>query len=326
MTTTRHNWSYVSGLVSAQAERLLDDREITALLDIPDEEERRARLRASLLFAEGPPEGDPSDAVEAAFAACVEGIALASPNPAVADLFTAAADWEEFRAFAKSKMSDGDPTLRDTRDKDAGPLRFEAVWQDRAEDSRLEPFAAAAARIQAECPGEGDRAGWIDLVTDAYEAAALDRTAARLGAGGLACWIRTWTTLRAAVGFVRARRAQWETAPILEIWRSVGFDDSILADVAKGPENNWPAAFDKLGLPAAHDVLGGDSKDAAVRLAVAVDRRLSELASAANGIPFGPERVFAFLWQLRNEAINLRLALAAAKYGMPVARVEAELR
>jgi len=300
--------------------------EIMALLDIPDEEERRGRLRASLLFDGGPPEGDPSDAVEAAFAAFVERIALASPNAAIADLFTAAADWQEFRAFAKSKMLEGDSSVKDARGQETGPARFEAVWQDRAEDPRMTPFVDAAASIQADCPADGDRAGWIDLATDAHEAAALGRTAARLGGQDLARWIRTWAVLRAGVGFVRARQAGWEIGPILEIWQRVGFDDPALADVAKGSQDDWPAAFDKLGLPTAHAVLSGDSKDAVVRLAVAVDKRLSELASAADGIPFGPERVFAFLWRLRNEAINLRLTLAAAQYGMPAARVEAELR
>jgi len=304
----------------------MDAHEIMALLHIPGEEERRARLRASLLFDGGPPEGDPSDAIEAAFAAFVERIALASPNAAIADLFTAAADWEEFRAFAKSRMLDGDSPVKDTREKEAGPSRFEAVWQDRAEDPRMTPFVDAAARVQSDCPADGDRAGWIDVATDAYEAVALDRTATGLGGEDLARWIRTWTALRAGVGFVRAHQAGWEIAPILEIWRSVGFDDPVLADVVKSAESDWPAAFDKLGLPTAHAVLSGEPKDAAVRLAVAVDKRLSELASAADGIPFGPERVFAFLWRLRNEATNLRLALAAAKYGMPAARVEAELR
>ena len=241
-------------------------------------------------------------------------------------MFTASSDWEEFRAFAKSRILNGDSPVKEAREKETGPSRFEAVWQDRAEDTRLKPFVEAAARIQSDCPDDGDRAGWIDLATDAHEATALRRTASGLYGEDLAHWIRTWTALRAGVGFVRAHQAQWDIAPLLEIWRSVGFDDPALADVAKGPEADWPVAFDKLGLPRAHAVLGADSKDAAVRLAVAVDKRLSELASAADGIPFGPERVFAFLWRLRNEATNLRLALAAAKYGMPAARVEAELR
>ena len=40
MKKTQHNWSYVSGLVSAQSERLMAAHEIMGLLDIPSEEER----------------------------------------------------------------------------------------------------------------------------------------------------------------------------------------------------------------------------------------------------------------------------------------------
>ncbi len=63
-----------------------------------------------------------------------------------------------------------------------------------------------------------------------------------------------------------------------------------------------------------------------MELARRLDAYLTERVEEAVGFPFGPEPVFAFLWRLRNEAMNLRLAYAAVTSGMPVERLTEELR
>jgi hypothetical protein len=116
----------------------------------------------------------------------------------------------------------------------------------------------------------------------------------------------------------------WPASAFLADWQRFGFDDPALATLAEGERPEWPGALDRLGLPAAEDLLA--EAEPAVRLARRIDARLGELASAAGGIPFGPERVFAFLWALRMEALHLRLVLTAAAFGIPEDRVVGEWR
>jgi len=324
----RQSWTYVSGLVSAQWERLMERRDLLAFTGIDSPEERSARLRSSLLFADAPPGGNLVDEVEEAFCAYVQRIAAVSPDDRIADLFLLERDWEEFRRFAKSVMLQETEPRRELRDGGAAELSpVEAAWRGDVEEERFTPFAEAAGRIASDCPREGDRAGWIDHVADAYAAASLIRTAARLRAEDLLDWVRTWATLRAALALIRARRLSWDAAALWTHWQAAGFDDPALAELAAGAEAEWPSALDKLGMGTAGTALTDLTEpDMTVRLAQQIDDRVTQLASASSGIPFGPERVFAFLWALRSEALNLRLALTAAEFGIPEKRLASALR
>ena len=322
----RASWCYVCGLISAQWERLLGQRDFLGLMKMTAEEERRTRLRSSLLFAETPPDDRPEDQIESAFENLVRRIADISPDGRIADLFLLERDWRQFRKFAKSLMLEVTASAPGGEERKASEseTRFSSCWKGQVEDERARPFAEAAARITSELPRQGDHAGWIDHVVDAYESASLVRAAEGLESAELLDWIRAWVNLRAGLSLLRARRIGWEAEELLGRWRTVGFDDPALADMASGNEAAWPLALRKLGLPGAEAACAADA--AMVQLSREIDRRVSELASASSGMPFGPERVFAFLWALRAEAINLRLALAAAAFGVPEERVAGELR
>lgn len=318
----RQNWTYVSGLVSAQWDRFMGRREILAVLGAGSAEDRRTQLRASVLFPDVPLPGNLAEQVEDAFCSCVRGVAALAPDDRIADLFLLEHDWETFRAGAKLQVRGGGRSAQ-ARPADAPDAsRFDSCWRGNVEDERLMPFAEAARRITSGCPTEGDKAGWIDGLVDACEAASLMRAATGLGSDDLLDWIRTWANLRAGLSLIRARRMGWEAEPLLGHWQEAGFDDPALADLATGAESAWPSAMDRLGLPVAGGVLA--AQDATTRLATAIDNRLGQLASAALGIPFGPERVFAFLWAARAEALNLKLALSAAEFGIPEQRITAE--
>jgi len=321
----RAGWCYVCGLVSAQWERLLRGRQVLALLEADSAEEVATRLRASLLFAERPPGQSPVQEVPERFAKVVQYVALLSPDPRIGDLFLQGRRWEEFRRFAKEAVSETARPRGPRQEPERRPTSvYEACWSGEVEDERLRPFADAARTIRSELPAEGDRPGWIDRYLDACEAASLMRSAAALESEDLARWVRTWLDLRAALGLVRARRSGWDTAGVLGFWRRAGFDEPGLAELAAAREEDWPRLMRELGLPQAEGVAPGP--DFPARVERYIDERVAELASAASGMPFGPERVFAFLWALRCEAVNLRLVLTAAGYGIPPEAVREEVR
>lgn len=322
----RASWCYVCGLLSAQSERLMERRDFLSLLTAESGEERQARLRSSVLFAEMPPVDTSAEQVEEAFAATVRDVAAIAPDDRIADLFLLGRDWQRFREVAKSQVVRGDVggaepgQERPTEDEE----RFAPCWKGEVEDERLKPFAEAARKIASEVPAEGDVAGWVDQVADAHEAASLVEAARALESEVLLDWVRTWVRLRSALSLIRARRIGWKTDTILSHWKSAGFDDPALAKLAFGEESGWAAALRELGLPKAEDVLG--QPEPTVHLARRIDEWVSTLAAASSSMPFGPEPVFAFLWALRIEAINLRLALSAAAFGIPEGRLAEELR
>jgi len=320
----RASWCYVCGLIGAQWDRLMQVRDLLGLVKVESEEERRQRIRLSLLFGETAPVGNPMEQIEQAFRDVVCRTARISPDSRIGDLFLLGQDWHGFRRFAKSAMLEQSAVGAKQAEPAESDERFTMCWNDRIEDERDRPFAEAAEHIRSKLPAEGDRAGWIDAAMDAHEAASLVRAAASLESDALLNWVQTWMNLRGALSLIRARRTGWETAGLLAQWQAVGFDDPALAEVASENEAEWPIALGKLGLPTAAAVLA--EPEATVRLAREIENRVSVLASESTGMPFGPERVFAFLWALRAEAINLRLALSAATFGLPEDRVGQELR
>lgn len=319
-------WCFISGLVSAQSERLMDRRTLLGLLEADSPEELRGRLRASLLFTESPPSGNPLDDIEARLEEVVERIAALSPDDRIADLVLMSRRWEELRTFAKRKLQGASGTQPGKPAAKPGPADelLEAAWRGRVEDTRMKPFVEAAEEIQSASEQQEDVPGWVDRLVDAREAATLVAVAAELGGKALTDWVRTYANLCAGLALIRARRIGWEVEPFWEQWKAVGFDDPDLAELAGADETAWPRSLEKLGLPDAARVLS--APDPTVALARRMDDQLANLASAAKGMPFGPELVFAFLWALRSEAVNMKLVLAAAAFGIPEERVAAELR
>ena len=318
----RASWCYICGMISAQWDRLLDEHAFRELIKTDPEKERYQRLRSSLLFGETDLGDRPIGQIERAFADTVSRTAEMSPDNRIADLFLQELDWHDFRQFAKSVMLK--KTVAGQSEPAESDERFTLCWNGRPEDERDMAFAEAARHIAAELPAEGDRAGWIDAAVDAHEAAALLRSAACLDSEQVANWVRTWVNLRAGLSLIRARRIGWEVSDILLHWQSVGFDEPALADLASGRETEWPGALRNLGLSDTEAALA--KTETTLQLARLIDNCITTLASESKGIPFGPERVFAFLWALRLEAINLRLAISATAFGARLEGLAEELR
>ena len=314
----RAQWAFVSGEVNSLRERLLDERAALSLLQAGSLEERNARLRTSLLFSDAPPGPRPFDEVEGRFEALVNRIAGHAPDPRVGELFLIGPRWQTHRATARARF------IRKTASGTAENADFDAALRSEVTSTGMGPLVDAARRLTSEIPREGDLAGWIDRLMDPYEARASVQVAQALDSEMLLGWVRDTMTQRGALAILRARVNEWDAALFLSEWRAAGFDHPALTDLAHGDAALWPAAWRQLGLPNAAEALGRPG--AVVRLDKMIDDRLSAAVSAARGLPFGPEVVFAFLWALRMEAINLRLALAAAEAGIPERRISAEMR
>lgn len=315
----RAGWSYVSGHVSALADRLLDQRAVLAIAQSITAEELRARLRNSLLFSQTPPGERPLDEVERRFGEVARQIAEMSPAPRIAEMFLLEREWLAFRQFARGRL------LKKTAGARAGQAqdeRFEAALRGEAVEPSCAQFVEAGVAIAAALGNES--AADVDRLADPWEAAAVLRAARELESEMLTEWTATWARLRAALALIRARQNGWDVAPFRQAWRDAGFDQEALDDIARGGQSEWPAALERLGLPHAAQFTSGP--DMPVRLARAIDARITELTADAQGIAFGPEKVFAFLWALRMESLNLRVVLSAAEAGIPESRFAYELR
>lgn len=317
----RAAWNFVSGYVSALADRLMDQRTVMAVAQASTGEEIRSRLRASLLFSATPPGERPLDEVEQRFREMAHAVGALCPDPGVAEMFLLPHEWHAFRQMGRARLTK----------KAAGGLRgesgdaegFEAALRGDMGGVRALGFAQAGVRLAVEATGEAEPSV-VDRVSDPWEAACAVLAAQGLGSEELSRWAETWAGFRAALSLIRARLNGWEIEPYYEEWRAAGFTAEALNDIAFGAPSEWPSALGRLGLPGAGEALSGAAP--AVRLARRMDDRITELSRGASGVAFGPEKVFAFLWALKMEALNLRLMLSSVEAGIPPERVTDELR
>lgn len=321
----RGQWAYVSGLVSAFQDRLLDRRALLALRRPADAAELQTRLRQSLLFSDGGIGPQPAEQVTERFEAFVRQICDASPDGRIGDFFLLSREWQIYRDIAKRAVltdARGIGVASDIPTEEE--MRFLPLF--RRDKSALgdDPFSAATRHILSNLPQGEDRLGRLDLMVDAFEAAALRRSVAALGSDELSEWIGQWIRLKAAQTILRCRRHEWDCASFGEDWRAAGFDDVPLDGLLRGTTTDDVYLLSQLGLRDADSLL--NEPDFVVAMTRRVDDLLTRRLSEASGIPFGPERVFAFLWNLRNEAVNLKLILAGAVYDIPDERIEHELR
>lgn len=318
------DWSFVSGLVSAQSERLMDASSALELLEAGTPEDLHARLRASLLFAETAPSSSPADDVNARFADIVRDLAGSAPGNRVADLFLREQEWLAFRRYVKAVLAGKSDAGGREAQTETQAQEFSALWNGNVADARYQAMADAARPLR-ELAGETveDMAGLVDRAFDAHEVGGLRQTARAIGGRALPGWIDLLADLRAALAAFRAARLGWDVEKGLAPWHMAGFDRFFLFDLARARPEDWPVLWERLGLPLAAEAL--HAADAPTQIERAIDARIAALSREARGIACGPEVLFAFLWALRGEALNLRIVLTARACGMDRARVAEEI-
>lgn len=316
------DWGYISGLVTVMRERLLDRRTLLGLLDAADAEERRGRLRGSLLYEDAVPGDMPGEEIDDRFAETARTLARQSPDPKIADIFLLEREWMTFRRFAKRQLVEKQQPAVAVK---AGPDddRYRSLLAGQAAEPEWQRFADAGIAMSDRAKREKDPRGEMDRAADAAEAASVLEAANALGSAVVTEWTRQWMNLRAALSLIRARLNGWDADAYYRDWKEFGFDDPALADLAHESESAWPGALVRLGM---NEKQAEAVKESTAALAQRVNDAMTEKLHDADGIAFGPEQVFAFLWSLRNEATNLRIVLSAAESGMPKDLVDKELR
>jgi hypothetical protein len=316
-------WSYISGLVTVLSDRLIDRRTLLGLLDAADAEERRGRLRGSYLYEDTVPGERPGEEIDVRFAQAVEEIAKQSPDPRIARIFLLEREWTTYRRFVKRELTEKHQPGEASKASGPRDELYRSLLIGEAPEPEWRRFAAVGDVMADRAKKEKDPRGEMDRAADAAEAASILDAAKDLGSELLTHWTRTWMNLRAATALIRARLNGWDAEAYYHDWREFGFDEPALADLAHESESAWPGALMRIGMKSSD---ADTAKESPALLAHRVNDCVTEMLKDAAGIPFGPERVFAFLWLLRNEATNLRIVLSAAESGMPKELVEKELR
>jgi len=322
----RMAWTYVSGLVSALDTRLLSHRATLELLNADGLPELAARVRQTLLFADLPETAEPfalAEAMQASYAAAVRRMAEASPSRCVADLFLLLTEWQAFRGYLREKALGLE---RGTAPGSATPdAAWDQCWAGQEAGEPLEAFAAAAAAIRDAAAREERTPQLVDGVTQLFEARSLRQAASEVGSPDVAAWVSTWLKLRLALALLRCRLNQWARVVSAEALDELGEAKQAVLTLAAEERRDWRAPFATLGLDAVL-ALSDDEPLPAVAVERLIDDWMTETTRAERAEAFGPEPVFAFLWGLRVEAINLKAIVAGVAAGLSREAIARDVR
>ncbi len=319
-------WTYVSGLVSALDTRLVSHRATLELLNADGLAEVAGRVRATVMFADLPDSAEPFALIEAmqgSYAAFVRRMADACPARAVADLFLLPIEWQAFRGYLREKA------LGLERAAAPGSSTPDAVWDQcwagQEADEAFELFAAAAGAIRDAGPREERTPQLLDGVTQLFEARSLRQAAAGVGSPSVAAWVGTWLQLRLALALLRSRFQHWAGAVSPEALDELGDAKETVRALAAEGQRDWRPVFAALGLQSVQS-LGDDKPFPAATVERLTDDWMTEATHAGRGEAFGPEPVFAFLWGLRIEALNLKAIVAGAAAGLSRDAIARDMR
>lgn len=322
----RTAWCYPSGLVSAMDDRLLSRRATLDLLALGSLDDVLARVGQTLTLPRPPEATEPfelAEAAEAGYAAALRQLAKAAPSPALSDIFLLPIEWRAFRAYLHAEA------LGRERVRVPGAEVPDATWAECWSSYDVEPpfdlFAAAAQALRKGTAREDLDEQIIGEVTLAFEARDVMRAARDAGGTGVPPVVITWLRLRLALDLLRLRSLGWSHQSHEAALSAVGADGKDLLALATSDRADWRASFTRLGLPEAATIAEGDPSPA-IAIERLIDNAVTRLAREGRYVPFGPEPVFAFLWALRIEAINLRLVLSGVAAGMDADAVARDIR
>jgi len=319
-------WTYASGLASALEGRLLTQRATQELLDARDLDDLVTRVRQSLLFAdlaEGTAALDLAETMEAAYAAGIRTIRDACPAPAVAELFLLPIEWQAYRVYLREQALGGQPV--DTPGSAVPREAWERCWATPDVEPRWARFAAAALNVREKMPREKHDERLVDEISEVYQARDITHAATRLGNPQILAWVTTWLELRLALALLRCARNDWGHIRYVDALDDFGVGQQEILALVTPDRGDWRTPFAHLGLPTILSV-PDDHRDPAPTVARLIDDRVTDLVRDARGIPFGPEPVFAFLWALRVEAVNLKQIVAGVAAGLPGDAIAQEMR
>ena len=280
----------------------------------PSPEELLMRVRRSPVYANLPTiEGEPplhiAAALEATLIDSVRSFAAQCPDPRVADCFLIEYDFRDVANFLKSKYSNierrhvtASGLPEDGMDSHIAALAYSTNSAER----RLYELERAA----AEWSTEGAVTPMtIDLAVDGAFIALLPELVRPLGSELIDEWAASRQRLAIIEALTRAKLSGIEQAQLSQL---------LLAQVPHDPaydavaDSSADALYRNLAeiLPhEARDIDPTRGSAALQRLSARLDSILDKILEPARYVPFGPERVFSFLWRLFRENRNLRALL-----------------
>jgi len=323
-------WTYVSGLVSALDTRLLSNRATLELLNADGLPDLAARVRQTIMFADLPEATEPfalAEAMQASYAAAIRRMANASPSDSVAQLFLLPIEWQGFRGLLREKALGfvGGASLPRVPGASTPDAVWDQCWAGQQTEAAFEPFARAAAALRDAAPADQRTPQLLDAVTQLHEARHLRRAAADVGSPDVAAWTNAWLNLRLALGLLRCRLNQWGDALGPQALDDLGEARQAAVALLTEERRDWRPPLAALGLQAAQ-AISEDEPLPAVAAERLIDDAMTELVRAGRGVAFGPEPLFAFLWGLRIEALNLKAIVAGIAAGLPRDAIARDVR
>ncbi|MFO7899286.1 MAG: V-type ATPase subunit [Planctomycetota bacterium] len=320
------DWGYASGVVAVLETFLLEPDAIADLArEAGSAEDVLGRARRSPVYADvaaGEAE-DPmgaAEVLEAALVGYVRDFVTCCPTAAVADVFLIEHDLRDLANRLKAEHCGAD-----RRPVELSRLPEDEIGDWLADRPRLAEIAAELAeRGEAGEPIPADR---VDRMLDGAFIAMRPELTAPLGSPLVDRWARRSQEHVALVAVLRARHAGVDPADVRETLLDGVPGGDALAELAGAEGEELARALaERLPADAAEQF---DPSAGAVSIQALEDRLDAELAwtlAPARYRPFGPERVFAYLWRLFRENRNLRAALGGLAGAIEPDLVRAALR
>ena len=319
-------WTFASGLVSALEGRLLPQRATLELLNAGGLDDLLARVRQTAMFADLGDHRGPfelAEEMQACAAAAFRRLGDASPTRSVAGIFLLPIEWQAFRGFLRAKA------LGLERGNAPGSAVTDAVWEQCWATADVAPpfdlFAASAAALRDSGPREELEPQVADAITSLYEARDIRRAAHATGSPVIAGWVDTLLKLRLALALLRCRVNEWGNVLGADAFDDLGLSRTDVQALLAPERRDWRAPFVSLGFAAILTIPEEEALPAAA-IERLTDDAITDPSRGGRGLAFGPEPVFAYLWALRIEALNLKTLVAGVAAGLSREAISKDIR
>jgi V/A-type H+-transporting ATPase subunit C len=248
------------------------------------------------------------------------------PSDTVVELFVLEAEFQNYKSWLKG-------TLFDLPHERLGIGRFTDEDFERVSRGLSTPawdlFAAGTARLNIEIDRETARPVTVDWIFDAELLGRYLPAAESIGSDVITECVRRMAQLRTAEVILRALE-QHQTTDALQTLFVAALPERLTELAHQFLEASVDEQFDALGTLLDHDWIEEvRALDSAARrneaLAYEIGRVMLRLAEPATRVPFGPERVFAWLVALQNELRNLRIILGGKACRVEPAALKARM-
>jgi vacuolar-type H+-ATPase subunit C/Vma6 len=306
-------WTFLCGRIAVAETRLLTNDEFLDLLRLPAVSAFVQRVRQVETYVELPSPDDGSRAsrvIEEEYVRIVRRQALDSPDVSVAEAMLVSYAFAELRAFVRARALKQEPAARSYAFFTEAEL--DVLWNGsfpawpELEETAAPEFAEAVAGLRRTLSDCDSPAAVLDLALDRAELVHFLARAERISSDFIRRWAREYVRLRAALAVIRARLLGEETETLERVFLAPPLGDEWLETLAAADPARLDAALAK-EFTAPDGSTVEVSRASIGKVARLMDDHLTMKAREARMIIFGPERLFAYLWALHVENLNLRL-------------------